>query len=143
MLGADEEALTGSKWSALTSRLLTISRDEEGEVPTVGQFPQISMQPHTDQLRQWASLLAAESQIPLDELGFPSDNPSSDSAIQSQRDPLRLAAERAIRGFKQSLRQVALLSVALREGSTEGVSLVEPWFARRCMCRIRRLQMPC
>ncbi|WP_455122628.1 phage portal protein [Rothia mucilaginosa] len=129
MLGADEEALTGSKWSALTSRLLTISRDEEGEVPTVGQFPQISMQPHTDQLRQWASLLAAESQIPLDELGFPSDNPSSDSAIQSQRDPLRLAAERAIRGFKQSLRQVALLSVALREGSTEGVSLVEPWFA--------------
>jgi phage portal protein, SPP1 gp6-like len=76
----------------------------------------MSMQPHTEQLRQWAALLAAESSIPLDELGFPSDNPSSDSAIQSQRDPLRLAAERCIRGFQSALRQVAVLTVALRHG---------------------------
>jgi hypothetical protein len=134
MLGVDEETLSASKWSALISKMLTVSRDEDGELPQVGQFSQLSMQPHTDQLRQWAALLAAESQIPIDELGFPSENPSSDSAIQSQRDPLRLGANRVIRGYKASLRQLAIISVLLREGtsdvsSLEGLSKVSAWFA--------------
>ena len=46
LLGADEDALTGSKWSAVISKMLTISRDEDGQVPQVGQFSQMSMQPH-------------------------------------------------------------------------------------------------
>ena len=116
ILGADPEALAASKWDAIVSKMLAVSRDEDGNLPQITQFSQLSMQPHTDQLRQWASLLAAESQIPLDELGFPSDNPASDSAIQSQRDPLRLAAERCIRGFQSALRQVAVLTVALQHG---------------------------
>ena len=114
--------------------MLAVSRDEDGNLPQITQFSQLSMQPHTDQLRQWASLLAAESQIPLDELGFPSDNPASDSAIQSQRDPLRFAAERCIRGFKSALTQLAIVSVLLREGTSsldemEGLSKVRPHFA--------------
>lgn len=130
VLGAEEGAFADSKWSALVSRVLEVSRDEEGEVPEVGQFSQLSMQPHTDQLRQWAALLAAESQIPLDELGFPSDNPSSDSAIQSQRDPLRLAADRMIRGFSSSLHRLAYTSVLLRDGvAPEGLGRVTSWFA--------------
>lgn len=130
VLGAEEDAFTDSKWSALVSRVLEVSRDEEGQIPQVGQFSQLSMQPHTDQLRQWAALLAAESQIPLDELGFPSDNPSSDSAIQSQRDPLRLAADRMIRGFESSLHRLAYTSVLLRDGTAPvGLERVTGWFA--------------
>lgn len=130
VLGADEDAFDGNKWNALTSRVLTISRDENDNLPTVDQFSQLSMQPHTDQLRQWAALLAAESQIPLDELGFPSDNPSSDSAIQSQRDPLRLAADRMIRGYESSLHRLAVTTVMLRDGKKhEGLGRVRPWFA--------------
>lgn len=134
ILGADPEALAASKWDAIVSKMLAVSRDEDGNLPQITQFSQLSMQPHTDQLRQWASLLAAESQIPLDELGFPSDNPASDSAIQSQRDPLRLAAERCIRGFKSALTQLAIVSVLLREGTSsldelEGLSKVRPHFA--------------
>lgn len=129
-LGAEEDAFEGKRWNALVSRLLTIERDEDGNLPQVGQFNQLSMQPHTDQLRQWAALLAAESQIPLDELGFPSDNPSSDSAIQSQRDPLRLAADRMIRGYESALNRLAITSVMLRDGGkAEGLSRVRAWFA--------------
>ena len=128
-LGADAEAFQ-NKWNALQSKLLTISKDEDGDTPTIGQFPQMSMQPHTDQLRQWAALLAAECSIPLDELGFPSDNPASDSAIQSQRDPLRLRADTAIRGFQQTLRRLAISSVQLRDGSVpEELLQVKGWFA--------------
>ena len=131
ILGADPEALETSKWDAVMSKMLAISRDENGELPQIQQFSQMSMQPHTEQLRQWAALLAAESSIPLDELGFPSDNPSSDSAIQSQRDPLRLAAERCIRGFQSALRQVAVLTVALQHGweTAQEVTSVQAHFA--------------
>lgn len=131
ILGVDEDVFDGNKWNALTSRVLTISRDENDNIPQVNQFSQLSMQPHTDQLRQWAALLAAESQIPLDELGFPSDNPSSDSAIQSQRDPLRLAADRMIRGYQSALHRLAITSVMLRDGgqAPEGLSRVKAWFS--------------
>lgn len=131
VLGAEEGVFENNKWNALVSRVLTISRDENDNVPDVGQFQQLSMQPHTDQLRQWAALLAAESQIPLDELGFPSDNPSSDSAIQSQRDPLRLAADRMIRGYESALNRLAVTTVMLRDGgkAPEGLGRVRAWFA--------------
>lgn len=131
--GADPDIFESSaeRWSAVMSRVLTVSRDEDGNAPAMGEFSQMSMQPHTDQLRQWAALLAAESQIPLDELGFPSDNPSSDSAIQSQRDPLRLAADRCIRGFQSSIHRLAVTSVMLRDGgqAPDGLKQVTGWFA--------------
>ena len=59
ILGADPEALEASKWDAVMSKMLAISRDENGELPQIQQFSQMSMQPHTEQLRQWAALLAA------------------------------------------------------------------------------------
>ena len=126
ILGADENELK-DKWDALVSKVLTITRDEDGDLPTIGQFQQLSMQPHTDQLRQWASLLAAETSIPLDELGFPSQNPSSDAAIQSQRDPLRLRADNAIRGFQSTLRRLAKTTILLRDGELPDVD-IQGWF---------------
>ena len=132
-LGVDQQAFDANKWKATMSTFMAISKDEEGDIPTVGAFPQQSMLPHTEQLRQWASLLASESNIPLDELGFPSDNPSSDAAIQSQRDPLRLVADSFIRGqAKPALRRLAETSVMLRDGLSsvpDGVSQVSAWFA--------------
>ena len=119
LMGVDPEVLGGGKWDAVLSRMLVISRDEEGELPVMGQFPQMNMQPHTDQLRQWASLLASESSIPLDELGFPSDNPSSDSAISSQREPLRQHADRIIDGYRPALRSLAVSSLMLRDGESD------------------------
>lgn len=118
ILGADADVIK-DKWSALVSRMPAIGKDEDGDVPTIGQFPQISMQPHTDQLRQWAALLAAESSIPLDELGFPSDNPSSDAAIQSQREPLRAHAERIIDDYRPTLKRLAVSSLMLRDGVSD------------------------
>lgn len=129
VLGADPDAI-GNKWNALISRMPTITKDEDGDIPTVGQFPQISMQPHTDQLKQWAVLLAAESNIPLSELGFPSDNPESEPAIQSSRDPLRLRADNAIRSFQPALRNIAIKAVHLRDGGVPDELLrVSGWFA--------------
>lgn len=118
-IGLDEDAFDVDKWSAITGRFLAVSRDEEGELPTVGQFQQHSMGPHTEHLRMWAAQMAGESSVPMDELGFPSDNPSSDSAIQAQRDPLRLVADDTIRTFQSALRRLAITTVLVRDGLTE------------------------
>lgn len=132
-LGVDKGAFDENKWRASMSTFMAIDKDEDGELPKLGEFSPQSMLPHTEQLRQWASLLASESNIPLDELGFPSDNPSSDAAIQSQRDPLRLIAASFIRNQLQlTLRRLVSTSVMLRDGSTSApdqLSSVQAWFA--------------
>lgn len=130
--GIDPEAFDVNRWTAVTGRFLTIGKDEDGDTPSLGQFPQHSMQPHTDHLRMWAAQLSGESSIPINELGFVSDNPSSDPAIQSQRDPLRLIANKAIVGYRSALRSLAVTSVMLREGMTEEpeeLKRVSAWFA--------------
>lgn len=126
-LGVSEEAFDMDKWTAVTGRFLTLTRDEEGELPQVGQFQQHSMQPHSEHLRTWAAQMSGESSIPMNELGFFTDNPSSDAAIQSQRDPLRLIADGAITSFKSALRNLAITTVALRDGRDD--VKVSPWFA--------------
>ena len=131
-IGLDEEAFDMDKWNAVMGRFLAVSRDEEGELPQLGQFSQHSMQPHVDHLRMWAAQLSGESSIPMNELGFVSDNPSSDAAIQSQRDPLRLIAEKAIAGFQSALRNLAVTSVMVRDGLRDvpdDLARVSAWFA--------------
>ena len=118
-IGLDEAAFDMNKWTAITGRFLGVSKDEDGDLPQVGQFPQHSMQPHTEHLRMWAAQLSGEASIPINELGFVSDNPSSDAAIQSQRDPLRLIADKAIMSYRSGLRNLAVTSVMLRDGLSE------------------------
>lgn len=118
-IGLDEDAFDMNKWTAVTGRFLGVSKDEDGDLPKVGQFPQHSMQPHTDHLRMWAAQLSGEASIPINELGFVSDNPSSDAAIQSQRDPLRLIADKAIMSYRSALRNLAITTVVMRDGLSE------------------------
>lgn len=131
-IGMDESAFDMDKWNAVMGRFLAVSRDEEGELPQVGQFAQHSMQPHVDHLRMWAAQLSGESSIPMNELGFVSDNPNSDQAIQSQRDPLRLISDRSIVGFQSALRGLAITTVMMRDQRTDlpdDLRRVSAWFA--------------
>lgn len=110
LLGVSEDLEIGNKWNAAMSALLTITKDEEGDKPTVGSFQQQSMSPHIDQLRMFASLFAAETGLTVDDLGFPSDNPSSAEAIKSSHENLRLAARKAQRGFGYGFKQAGFLA---------------------------------
>lgn len=120
-LGADEDAF-GSKqdrWNAVMSRMLAISRDENGDVPTLGQFPQMSMQPHFDHLRTLASLFAGETSVPLNSLGIVQDNPSSAEAIYAAKEDLIIEAKAATDVWGGSMRRAATTAVMLRDGLTE------------------------
>lgn len=94
VLGADEETFVDEAgnpipaWQAILGRMFSVSKDEDGDVPTVGQFPQQSMEPHLAQLRSLATLFAGETSIPVGALGIIQDNPSSAEAIYAAKEEL-------------------------------------------------------
>lgn len=115
ILGMDSSAEKMDKWRATMSSLLRIDKDDDGDHPVVGQFQQQSMTPHTEQLRMFAGLFAGETGLTLDDLGFPSVNPSSAEAIKSSHETLRLTARKAQRDFGSGLLNVGYLATCVRD----------------------------
>lgn len=113
--GLSEDAEIMDKWGATMATLLAISKDEDGHSPTVGQFVQQSMTPHTDNLKMFASLFAGETGLTLDDLGFPTANPSSADAIKAAHDSLRLTARSAQRSFGSGFLNAGYVSACLRD----------------------------
>ena len=97
------------------SSMLRIDKDADGDKPTVGQFQQQSQTPHTEQLRTFAGLFAGETGLTLDDLGFPSDNPSSSEAIKASHENLRLTARAAQRTFGEGLINAGYLAACVRD----------------------------
>lgn len=115
VLGLSEDAEPMDKWRATMSSLLTFTKDEDGDYPSVGQFAQQSMSPYTEQLRTFAALFAGESGLTLDDLGFVSDNPSSAEAIKASHENLRLAARKAQRTFGSGFLNAGYLAACVRD----------------------------
>lgn len=115
VLGTDPDAEALDKWKSTISSLMEISKDEDGDRPTVGQFTQQSMQPHMDQIRTFAALFAGESGLTMDDLGFVSDNPSSAEAIKASHESLRVLAEKAQRVFGSCFLNVGYIAACLRD----------------------------
>lgn len=115
ILGMDESAERMDKWKVTMSTLLRIDKDQDGGHPVVGQFQQQSMTPHSEQLRMFAGLFAGETGLTLDDLGFPSQNPSSAEAIKSSHETLRLAARKAQRDFGVGLKNAGYLAACVRD----------------------------
>jgi hypothetical protein len=99
VLGADDDAFTDENgdpvpaWTVVLGRLLTLSRDENGEVPEVGEFKQQSMEPNLAQQRGLAMALAGELSIPVGSLGIVQDNPESAEAITARNEELGIEIE--------------------------------------------------
>ena len=101
---------------ASISSFLAFTSDEDKQHPVLGQFQQQSMTPFADMLRMYAGLFSGESGLTLDDLGFPSVNPSSAEAIKANHETLRVAARKAQRDFEISLLNVGYLAACLRDG---------------------------
>ncbi len=118
VLGTNPDAELMDTWRAAMSAMLQFDRDDEGNVPTVGQFSQQSMQPHTDQLKTFASLFAGETGLTLDDLGFPTANPTSSEAIKAAHENLRLKARKAQRALGTGFKNAGYLAACLRDDKT-------------------------
>ena len=115
VLGMEDSAEEMDKWQATMSAMLRIDKDSQGDRPVVGQFQATSMTPHTEILRMLAGLFAGETGLTLDDLGFPSQNPSSAEAIKASHETLRLAARKAQRDIGTGLLNAGYLASCIRD----------------------------
>lgn len=118
VVGTSQESDPLDKWKATISSLIEITKDDDGDVPSFGQFQQQSMAPHLEQLRMFAGLFAGETGLTIDDLGFPSDNPSSAEAIKSSHENLRLIARKSQRTFGTAFLNVGYIAACLRDDFT-------------------------
>lgn len=103
------------KWKATMSSMLDFGKDDDGDVPKVGQFTQQSMTPYIEQIRMFAALFAGETGLTMDDLGFVSDNPSSAEAIKASHENLRLLARKAQRTFGSGFINAGYLAACIRD----------------------------
>lgn len=98
-LGVDDGAFEDENgnqvplWQIIMGRVNTISRDEDGNLPTLQEFTGNSMQPNIEQLRSVAQMFAAETSLPVGSLGIVQDNPQSAEAIRAANEELGMEIE--------------------------------------------------
>lgn len=122
IMGADD-AIFGSKskWEQYIGNWLALTKDEDGDVPQVGQFAQASMQPHTEYMRSLAAQFSGSTGVPISSLGVIHDNPSSAEAIYAAKEDAVIDAANFNRDNAAALRRVGMLMLAV----SRGVSVAE------------------
>ncbi len=115
LIGTSQDAEPMDKFKATIASILEITKDEDGDVPKLGQFQQQSMAPFTEQLKTLASVFAGETGLTLDDLGFATDNPSSAEAIKASHETLRTTARKAQRCFGSGFLNVGYVARCLED----------------------------
>ena len=116
--GLSDDAEEMDKWRATLSSLLTFTKDEEGDKPTVGQFQQQSMAPHIEQLKMFAALFGGETGLTMDDLGFATGNPSSSDAIKAAHESLRMTARKAQAKFGSCFLNAGIVAASVRDNAS-------------------------
>jgi len=116
VLGATEEDFrdeAGNKipgWQSIVGRLWGIGRNEDGELPEVGQWDPAPSRPYLEQIQGLSQLVAADGAVPQTYLGFMSDNPASADSIRALESRLIKRSERRITSFGRSWAEVGRLA---------------------------------
>ena len=113
--GISSDAEKMDKWQATMSAMMSFTKDEEGDSPSVGQFQAASMAPHIEQIKGYASMFAGETGLSLDDLGFVTSNPSSAESIKASHEGLRLTASKAQKCFGVGLKNVGYIGACIRD----------------------------
>lgn len=122
--GLDPDAEPMDTWRASMSAMLRFDKDEDGDHPVLGQFNQQSMTPYMDMLKTAAALMCGETGLTMDDLGFPTDNPSSAEAIKASHESLRLVARKAQRTYGVAFANVGYVAASLRDNMPYSRALI-------------------
>ncbi|MET7687957.1 phage portal protein [Streptomyces sp. NPDC005483] len=122
ILGASESAFQDadgtakSAWETYIGRVLALERDEDGQVPAVGQFAAHDPTGMTKIIDLYARIMSSQFGLPPHMLGYTTDNPASADAIRSTEAKLVKRSERRIRRFGASWQQAMRLALWVRDG---------------------------
>ena len=115
LLNADKNPFAErTRWEAYIGSIFAVSNDTDNGTPVFGQLTQASMQQTVDYMRLLASRFAAETNIPLAQLGVASDaNPSSAEALYAASEPLIIEAEELNDTARIALKDAALMALSI------------------------------
>lgn len=116
LIGIDKNTAEGvakNRMDTYLNRLVLATPNKNGEFPSYGQLPQMSMQPFNDQLQALAKLFSGETSIPMASLGISFDNPSSADAIYAQQSDLINEAEWLNKANGAALESVARMMMSV------------------------------
>lgn len=122
ILGASESAFQDaegnakSAWETYIGRVLALERDEDGQVPEVGQFAAHDPTAMTRIIDLYARIMSAQFGLPPHMLGYTTDNPASADAIRSTEAKLVKRSERRIRRYGAAWQQAMRLALWVRDG---------------------------
>ncbi|RBP66427.1 SPP1 Gp6-like portal protein [Brevibacterium sanguinis] len=130
-LGADESVFMDQDgnirpaWAAIMGSVWAVP-DEEDEITgersrvELHSLPQMSMQPHSDQLRTIAQMVSGETTIPLSYLGVMQDsNPTSAEAVEAHEIDLVRVTRNQFPFLGAGREQLALDVLTLRHGDLD------------------------
>lgn len=127
VLGATEDDFrdeAGNKipgWQSVIGRIWGIGRNDDGELPEVGEFTPAPSRPYLEQIQGLSQLVAADGAVPQTYLGFMSDNPASADSIRALESRLIKRSERRITSFGWSWNEVGRLCWLMKNPGTKEI----------------------
>lgn len=113
-----KEMTDSSRFSVMVTSLFIGTRGKDGNTPDYKRLQAASPQPYIDSIATYAKLFSGATGVPLNSLGIVQDNPASAEAIAAQREDICVAAEDCIETNRESMRNVALMAMAVAENKT-------------------------
>lgn len=112
---ADGTSVTA--WDAYLNKVWMIERDEDGNVPTVGQFPAGDPSNYTKILDQYGKMMSGHMGTPPHFLGLhPDGNPASADAIRSGYEELTSRSRNKHVSFSEGWEATMRLALLVRDG---------------------------
>lgn len=106
-----------NKYNASMGAINEITKDGDGDSPTIWQSAQLQMAPLSEYLRVLACQMASVTNVPVSFFGVSNDNPSSSDAIAASLEPLVIDAKNLNKGNSVALRNVAYMALAVARGT--------------------------
>lgn len=119
ILGASEEAFqkpdgtAQSAWQTYLGRILALEPNEDGAVPTVGQFTPGDPTVYTTILQDLSKRFAAVTGLPPHMVGYSADNPASAEGINSAEGRLNKRARRKMTVLGCNWRDLMIMALKL------------------------------
>lgn len=104
------------RFNAYIGSFIAINRDENGDLPQVGQFPAPTADNFTRVFENDAQRFSGATNVPLAQLGVLSNTYTSSDALGAANDPLILEVERINADNKETLEEVARMMMAVAGG---------------------------
>lgn len=117
---SDEEPASSNyaKFQAYIGAFLAISKDEDGDVPSVGQFAASPAENFTHVFENDAQRFSGATNVPLAQLGVLSNTYTSSDALSATNDPLILEVETMNTNNSVALEEIARMMMAIDQNKT-------------------------